>query len=89
MFNLNRLACGVGAGALAMFAVGAQAQETAAPSSGPTFRLEGKVGAEYNSNVAVQDLDTQYGTGRLGGDVQRAGGSECDAGGQADAAGGL
>ena len=44
MFNLNRLACGVGAGALVMFAASAQAQETAAPSSGPTFLLEGKVG---------------------------------------------
>ena len=63
MFNLNRLACGVGAGALAMFAATAQAQESDAPSSGATFRLEGKAGAEYNSNVAVQDLDTNTGQG--------------------------
>lgn len=61
MSYLNRLACGVGAGALAMFAATAHAQETAPSGGGPTFRFEGKVGADYNSNVAVQDLDTNTG----------------------------
>ena len=63
MFNLNRLACGVGAGTLAMFTLTAQAQESDVSPSGPAFRFEGKVGAEYNSNVAVQDLDTNTGQG--------------------------
>ena len=63
MSYLNRLACGLGVGTLALIAASAQAQDTAPSSSGPTVRFEGKAGAEYNSNVAVQDLDTNTGQG--------------------------
>ena len=53
-------------GLLAVLGGPAMAQEQAnAPGAktGTTFRFEGKVGAEYNSNVAVSDLDTNTGEG--------------------------
>jgi hypothetical protein len=49
-----------GAG-LVVLAAPAMAQQ--AKASDPKFRVEGKVGAEYNSNVAVADLDTNTGEG--------------------------
>jgi hypothetical protein len=58
----NRLASGVGVGVLALAAAPAYAQEADA-SADAIFRFEGKVGAEYNSNVAVLDLDTNTGEG--------------------------
>lgn len=57
------------ASVLAVLGAPAMAQETtgtpapAAPKTGTTFRFEGKVGAEYNSNVAVSELDTSTGEG--------------------------
>lgn len=62
MSNWNKLAGSVGAGALVLLGAPAQAQQ--ADGSGErVFRFEGKVGAEYNSNVAVLDLDTNTGQG--------------------------
>ncbi len=58
------------AGLMALLSAPAMAQGTtetpaaeAAANTGTTFRFEGKVGAEYNSNVAVVDLDTNTGEG--------------------------
>jgi hypothetical protein len=48
------------AGAAALAPAAAHAQEAADKLS---FRFEGKAGAEYNSNVAVLDLDTNTGEG--------------------------
>src|SRR5689334_7447749 len=50
-----------GAGAMILLGSQAQAQNNAPASS--TFKFEGRVGAEYNSNVAVPDLDTNTGQG--------------------------
>jgi Putative beta-barrel porin 2 len=50
-----------GLSAFAIFGGGAQAQDS--PGAGTTFKFEGKLGAEYNSNVAVADLDTNTGQG--------------------------
>lgn len=61
MSNLNRLAAGAGVSALAIFAASAHAQETVSSSGGLDVLFEGKVGMEYNSNVAVLDLDTNTG----------------------------
>ncbi len=64
MFTINRLASGLGFGALTLLGVSAHAQEArqaAATGTGYEFRLEGKVGAEYSSNVAVLDLDANTG----------------------------
>lgn len=58
----NRLAGRVGAGALVLAAAPAFAQD-ADTTTDAIFRFEGKVGAEYNSNVAVLDLDTNTGEG--------------------------
>jgi opacity protein-like surface antigen len=61
MLQFNRLAGSVGAGALVLMSAAAHAQEAAPSTSGPTFTFEGKGGAEYNSNVAVQELDANTG----------------------------
>lgn len=58
----NRLAGGVGVGMLVLAAAPVHAQEADAPTDS-IFRFEGKVGAEYSSNVAIQDLDTNTGQG--------------------------
>lgn len=63
MLRFNTLAGGVGVGALILMSVTARAQEAAPSTSGPAFRFEGKIGAEYNSNVAVQELDANTGQG--------------------------
>jgi len=63
MSTTSRLATGVGAGALFFLAASAQAQEAPSSDDGPDFVFEGKVGAEYNSNIAVLDLDTNTGQG--------------------------
>jgi hypothetical protein len=63
MSCISRLASGVSLGVFAMMAGQAQAQEAAKTDSGPVFTFEGKIGAEYNSNVAVRDLDTSTGRG--------------------------
>jgi hypothetical protein len=56
------------AGLVALMGAPAVAQEAArvpdaepAPATGTTFRFEAKVGAEYNSNVAVIDIDANTG----------------------------
>lgn len=62
----NKLASCLGFSALTLLGVSAQAQETqqTVTSRGDLdFRIEGKAGAEYNSNVAVLDLDTNTGEG--------------------------
>jgi hypothetical protein len=63
----NRLAGGVGAGMLVLAAAPVHAQDAPAKDTDAKadaiFRFEGKVGAEYNSNVAVLDLDTNTGQG--------------------------
>jgi hypothetical protein len=62
MICWNRLAGGVGAGALVLLAAPAHAQE--ADTAGDSiFSFEGKVGTEYTSNIAVADLDTNTGRG--------------------------
>lgn len=63
MFKTNTLAAGFGAGALILFGASAQAQEDKAADGDFDVLLEGKVGAEYNSNIAVLDLDTNTGQG--------------------------
>lgn len=63
MLRFNKLAGGAGVGALMLMSAAAHAQEAAPSTSGATFRLEGKIGAEYNSNVAVQELDANTGQG--------------------------
>lgn len=63
MSTTNRLATGVGAGVLTFLAASAQAQEKPPSDGGLDILLEGKVGAEYNSNIAVLDLDTNTGQG--------------------------
>jgi len=57
-----------GAGAFAVLAPLAYAQESA-PAKGATFKFEGRLGAEYNSNVAVADLDTNTGQGDWAGTI--------------------
>lgn len=64
MFTINRVASGLGFGALTLLGVSAYAQEaqqTVTTGGDVELRFEGKVGAEYNSNVAVLDLDTNTG----------------------------
>lgn len=63
MYMTSRLATGLGAGALILLAASAQAQETSPPDGEVDILVEGKVGAEYNSNIAVSDLDTNTGQG--------------------------
>ena len=63
MLLQTKLAGGAGAGALVLMAAAAHAQQVAPPTSGPAFTFEGKIGAEYNSNVAVQELDANTGQG--------------------------
>ncbi len=67
MTGFNRIFCGLGVGALALAGVSTNAQEAgnsaANTTTGATFRFEGKAGAEYNSNVAVADLDANTGEG--------------------------
>lgn len=63
MSCISRLASGVSLGVFAMMAGQAQAQEAAQTTNGPALTFEGKIGAEYNSNVAVRDLDTSTGQG--------------------------
>lgn len=63
MSYLNRLAGSAGACAVVFLAASANAQEADTLGGDGVFRFEGKVGAEYNSNVAVQDLDTNTGQG--------------------------
>lgn len=62
MLRMNKLASGAGAGALVLLSAAAHAQK-APETSGPKFSFEGRVGAEYNSNVAVQELDANTGQG--------------------------
>jgi len=61
MIRFDRFMCGLAAMA-GMAGVPTLAQE-AGGVSGTSFRFEGRVGAEYNSNVAVADLDTNTGEG--------------------------
>lgn len=65
MSTTSRFATGVGAGAGVLFflAASASAQEATPSDGGPDFVFEGKIGAEYNSNIAVLDLDTNTGQG--------------------------
>src|SRR5215510_10337698 len=49
-----------GAGVFSMVAAPAMAQQS---DNGLTFKFEGRAGAEYSSNVAVQDLDQNTGSG--------------------------
>src|SRR5689334_18176061 len=56
-----------GAGVLSMVAAPAMAQQKTDDSL--TFKLEGRVGAEYSSNVAVSDLDTNTGQGDWAGTI--------------------
>lgn len=58
----SRLAGGVGVGMLVLAAAPVHAQEADAAADS-IFRFEGMVGAEYNSNVAIRDLDTNTGQG--------------------------
>lgn len=61
MLHIGRLASG--AGAFLVIAAAAHAQEAAKPETSPAFTFEGRIGAEYNSNVAVQELDASTGQG--------------------------
>jgi hypothetical protein len=61
MRNLKRALGLAGAGAFAL-AAPAFAQESAKDEK-LSFRFEGKLGAEYSSNVSVSDLDTSTGEG--------------------------
>lgn len=63
MSNLNKLASCAGIGAFVFLATAAQAQETTQTSNGFDLMFEAKAGVEYNSNVAVLDLDTNTGQG--------------------------
>lgn len=63
MLRLDKLAGGAGAGALVLMSAASQAQEAPPSTSGPTLTFEGKIGTEYNSNVAVQELDANTGQG--------------------------
>jgi hypothetical protein len=63
MTGFHRIFRGLGVGLLAMAGFPTNAQEAATSTSGATFRFEGRAGAEYNSNVAVMDLDTNTGQG--------------------------
>lgn len=55
-----------GAGVFSLLAAPATAQSS---DSNLTFKLEGRVGGEYSSNVAVSDLDTNTGEGDWAGTV--------------------
>ena len=63
MFCTHRLAAGLGIGTLVLFSTSAHAQEQEATEGGFDILIEGKAGVEYNSNVAVLDLDTNTGEG--------------------------
>lgn len=63
MYRTQRLAAGIGLGALALLSVPAYAQEQETSEGGLDILIEGKAGVEYNSNVAVLDLDTNTGEG--------------------------
>jgi len=56
-----------GAGVVSMFTAPAMAQQKS--DDALTFKFEGRVGGEYSSNVAVQDLDTNTGEGDWAGTV--------------------
>lgn len=58
-----KFASSAGVGAMVLMSATAQAQDASKPGAGPIFRFEGKAGAEYNSNVAVQELDANTGQG--------------------------
>lgn len=62
MRNRIRLSGLIGLGAVAM-AAPAHAQTAPAAEPRTSFKFEGSVGAEYNSNVNVADLDTNTGQG--------------------------
>ena len=62
MIRFSKLSSSAGVGALILMSGAAHAQE-APTTSGPAFTFEGKIGAEYNSNVAVQELDANTGQG--------------------------
>ncbi len=61
MFRFSKLASG--ASALVVMSAAAHAQEVSPPKPGTILTFEGKIGAEYNSNVAVQELDANTGQG--------------------------
>lgn len=63
MDRFSKLAGSAGAGALVLLSAAAHAQGAAPAASGPKFTFEGRIGAEYNSNVAVQELDANTGQG--------------------------
>ena len=63
MIRFSKLSSGAGVGALMLMSAAAHAQEAPPSTSGPAFTFEGKIGAEYNSNVAVQELDANTGQG--------------------------
>jgi hypothetical protein len=63
VLHLNRFAGGLGAGAIIFLAASAQAQDTGQQTGATAFRFEGRLGAEYSSNVAVPELDVSTGQG--------------------------
>ena len=66
MFRTSKLGSGLSIGAIALLSAAAHAQETTAfdgGDGGVDILLEAKAGLEYNSNVAVLDLDTNTGEG--------------------------
>lgn len=63
MSRFTKFASTAGLGAMVLMSGAAHAQEAQTSGSGPTFRFEGKAGAEYNTNVAVQELDANTGQG--------------------------
>jgi hypothetical protein len=67
MTGFNCIFRGLGVGVLTLAGVSTHAQEAANSAanttSGATLRFEGKAGAEYNSNIAVADIDANTGEG--------------------------
>jgi hypothetical protein len=62
MIGFDRFICGIGVGVFALGGFPSSAQE-ADRASTTSFRFEGKAGAEYNSNVALAELDANTGQG--------------------------
>src|SRR5690349_17894167 len=63
MGHIDRALGLAGAGAIIFFGPQAFAQDAPSKATGTTFRFEGRLGAEYNSNVAVSDIDANTGQG--------------------------
>jgi len=64
MGHIDRALGLAGAGAIIFFGPQAFAQDAPGnQATGTTFRFEGRLGAEYSSNVAVSDLDANTGQG--------------------------